>query len=122
MVALGEPLSFWGGFDQDTGRIIDRHHPQFGTTLTGRVVLMSRSRGSSSSSSVLAEAIRAGSAPAAILMTAADPIIVLASLVAAELYRIECPVATVTPEGLAEIAGWPRALVDTSRGVTEPLP
>ena len=49
MVALGEPLSFWGGFDQDTGRIIDRHHPQFDTTLTGRVVLMSRSRGSSSS-------------------------------------------------------------------------
>jgi predicted aconitase with swiveling domain len=119
VVALGEPLSFWGGFDQETGRIIDRHHPQFGTTLTGRVVLMSRSRGSSSSSSVLADAIRAGSAPAAILMTAADPIIVLASLVAAELYGIECPVAAVTPEGLAEIAGWPRALVDTSRGVTE---
>ncbi len=37
---LAEPLSFWGGFDAGTGRIIDRWHPQEGATLAGHVLVM----------------------------------------------------------------------------------
>ena len=61
---LAEPLSFWGGLDATTGEIIDRWHPQSGAILTGRMLLMESGRGSSSGSSVLAEAIRAGTGPA----------------------------------------------------------
>src|SRR5665811_2249290 len=55
---LDEPLSFWGGTELDTGVITDVHHPQHGVSLVGRIVVMGASRGSSSSSSVLAEQIR----------------------------------------------------------------
>ena len=58
VLALDEPLSFWGGFDAETGTVIDRAHPQVGASLAGRVVVMPFGRGSSSGSSVLAEAIR----------------------------------------------------------------
>jgi hypothetical protein len=86
------PLSFWGGVDPATGKIIDRHHPQVGLLLRGKIVVMSRTRGSSSSSSVLAECIRLGTAPAAIILDEPDPIIVVGAMVAAELYGKQMPV------------------------------
>jgi len=98
---MAEPLSFWGGLDATTGAIIDRWHPQCGAVLTGKVVLMERGRGSSSGSSVLAEAIRAGTGPAAIVLLTRDAIVTLGALVARELYGADCPVVMV------EASEWP---------------
>ena len=92
VLVLGEPLSFWGGFDPHDGRIIDRNHPQHGEVLAGRVVVMAAGRGSSSASSVLAEAIRLGTAPAALVLGEADAIIALGALAAAELYDTAVPI------------------------------
>lgn len=91
-LVLSEPLSFWGGLDPATGAIIDVHHPQRGAIVTGTVLVMPGGRGSSSSSSVLAEAIRAGTAPAAIVLTEPDPIVALGALVAGELYGTSIPI------------------------------
>ncbi len=90
---LDEPLSFWGGLDPAAGAIIDRRHPQFGASVTGRVLMMPGGRGSSGGSAVLAESLRLGAGPAAILMLARDGIIVVGAMVAAELYGLQCPVA-----------------------------
>ena len=38
VLVLSEPLSFWGGFDAADGRIVDRHHPEAGAVLTGRIL------------------------------------------------------------------------------------
>lgn len=94
-LVLSEALSFWGGLDPATGAIIDVHHPQRGAVVTGTVLVMPRGRGSSSSSSVLAEAIRAGTAPAAIILTELDPIIALGALVARELYGVSIPIVVL---------------------------
>ncbi|HET6738647.1 MAG TPA: DUF126 domain-containing protein [Kribbella sp.] len=93
-IRLTAPLSFWGGTDAD-GRIVDAHHPQCGAVLTGRILLMESGRGSSSASSVLAEQIRARTAPAAIVLARSDPIIPLGALIAAELYDLFLPVVVV---------------------------
>jgi predicted aconitase with swiveling domain len=102
-VVLAEPLSLWGGLDPATGEVIDPHHPQRGLSLVGRVVVMPAARGSSSSSSVLAEAARAGVAPAAILLGEPDLILAIGSVVAAELYGVQVPVLVLPPEELARI-------------------
>lgn len=94
-IVLEEPLSFWGGMDPASGRLIDAHHPQRGTVLSGGVVVMPSGRGSSSAPSVLAEAIRLGTGPAAIVLLEADPIVALGSVVAAELYGASCPVVVL---------------------------
>lgn len=86
------PLSFWGGLDAEDGRVIDRSHPAFGEIVAGRVLAMPAGRGSSSASSVLAEAIRRGTAPAAIILAVPDPIIAVGSMVAQMLYGRSCPV------------------------------
>ena len=96
-LALDEPLSFWGGYDAETGAIIDQHHPQVGTVISGAVVVMTTGRGSSSASSVIAEAIRLGTAPAAIIMLEADEIVALGAIVADELYGLRMPVVVVDP-------------------------
>ena len=97
---LDEPLSFWGGIDPETGEVVDVRHPQRGVNVTGRILVMPSGRGSSSSSSVLAEAIRAGTAPAAIVLGEADPILALGSIVARELYGASVPVVVAALEGI----------------------
>jgi hypothetical protein len=86
--------------DPDTGRLSDHHHPQVGAILTGQILVMPSGRGSSSSSSVLAESIRLGTAPLAILLSAPDDILVLGALVAEYLYARTCPIV-VLPDGAA---------------------
>ncbi len=117
---LDEPLSFWGGFDSATGRIIDRHHPQFGDRLTGLAVHLPASRGSSSASSVLVEAVRAHTAPAALLLATPDQILLLGALVAYELYgRGPTVVLLETSHPIAERHPdpWPETrLTVTARG------
>ena len=111
---LDEPLSFWGGIDPATGVITDQHHPQRGVSLAGKVVVMPSGRGSSSSSSVLAEAVRAGMAPAAILLGRADPIVALGVLVARELYGRGPPLGVLDERRYGDSDRWRRAHVDVS--------
>lgn len=92
---LREPLSFWGGFDAETGAIVDVRHPQRGEILSGRVLLMPAGRGSSSGSALLAEALRLGTAPAAIVLGRVDEIIALGAVVGEELYDRPCPVISL---------------------------
>jgi hypothetical protein len=92
LVVLGEGLSLWGGYEPSTGRVVDRRHPQYGESLAGKIVYMPHGRGSSSSSSVLAEAMRIGTAPAGLVLGEQDSILVIGSLVGRLLYGIQCPI------------------------------
>jgi predicted aconitase with swiveling domain len=110
VLKLDEPLSFWGGLDPATGAIIDRLHPQRGARVAGRMLMMPGGRGSSSGSATLAEALRLGNGPAAILMLERDAIIVVGAMVAAELYGLVCPIA------LADRRDW--GALATARSLT----
>jgi uncharacterized protein len=94
-VILVEPLSFWGGFDSSTGTVNEPSHPQYGMVLSDKIVVMTCGRGSSSSSSVLAEAVRAGTAPAAFVFQEVDAILAVGALVAEELYARACPMVVL---------------------------
>ena len=98
VMRLDEALSFCGGVDEVSGEIIDRRHPQLGSSITGSVLTLPAGRGSSSSSSVLAETIRRGTGPAAIVLGRTDHILAVGALVAEELYRKNCPVVVVGSE------------------------
>ena len=94
-LVLEQPLSFWGGFDSTTGLISDERHPQRGQSLAGRVLVMPSGRGSSSSSSVLAEAIRLGTSPVGLLLAEPDGIILLGALIPRLLDGRQCPVVVL---------------------------
>ena len=102
VLKLPMPLSFWGGVEADTGCIIDHSQPHFGAELRGRVLVMPSGRGSSSASSVLAETIRNGTGPVAIIMERPDPIITAGAMVAQSLYGIVCPVVVSPIDGIGD--------------------
>jgi uncharacterized protein len=86
LLRLAEPVSFWGGVDEETGRIIDQHHPKFHVCLAGVALMMGAARGSSSSSSTLLECVRLGTAPAMLLLTERDTILAVGVAAAFEIY------------------------------------
>jgi predicted aconitase with swiveling domain len=102
VIRLATPLSFWGGVEAETGRIIDQSQAHHGALLEGKVLVMPSGRGSSSASSVLAETIRNGTGPVAIVMERPDPIITAGSMVARSLYGIVCPVVVCPIDGIVD--------------------
>lgn len=116
-IAAIAPLSFWGGYDPERGAVIDRSHPGCGQSLADSILVMSSGRGSSSSSTVLAEAIRLGTAPAAIVLSDADAILVTGALVAETLYGRLCPIVVISAADHALLACAARAKVVAGEGV-----
>ncbi len=102
-LVLPEPLSLWGGLEPTTGEITDRRHPRSGEIVTGRALVLPRGRGSSSASSILLEAVRLGTAPAAIILAETDPILALGTVVAREMYETVPPVVVAPPDAYASI-------------------
>lgn len=104
LLVSSEPLSFWGGYDQATGEIIDRRHPLSGQNAAGRVLALPLTRGSSTTTAVFLEAVRRGTAPAAILTDGTDTFLTLASIVAGEMYQAAVPIVALSGEQFAELA------------------
>lgn len=105
VLALDEPLSFWGAFDPRTGNIIDVHHPQRGACVNGAILMMRESRGSGSAPGALAEAIRLSTAPAAIILVTPDINLAIGAEVADTLYGRSCAILAVTPDEFDSLKG-----------------
>jgi predicted aconitase with swiveling domain len=100
VLAAEEPLSFWGGYSHKTGEIIDRRHPLSGQNAAGRILAIPFTRGSSTTTAVLLEAVRAKTAPAAIITSTPDSFLALASIVADELYQSPIPLLVISQADL----------------------
>ena len=116
-LVTNDALSFWGGYDFHTGEIIDKHHPLAGVRAAGRILAVPFSKGSSTTTAVLLEAVRAGTAPAAILTTGTDPFFALASIVADVMYGKSFPVIALDAADFALLVTGERLTVDRSGAI-----
>lgn len=121
VLALDAPLSFWGAFDPRTGLIIDVHHPQKGRCLSGAILMMRETRGSGTASGGLAEAIRLGTAPAALILVKPDINLTVGAMVAETLYGRSCPILAVGEADYRRLSKQ-RALAIDAEGHITPLP
>jgi predicted aconitase with swiveling domain len=119
VLALADPISFWGGVSPADGSLTDPRSAQHGESIAGRVLVIRELRGSSSGSSVLLELIYRRQAPCAIVLAAPDAILALGVLVAVEMawetpgiFRLPAEAqdslrsgahASITAEGLLEL-------------------
>ena len=92
MLRLAEPVSFWGGIDPSDGRVIASGHPQLGEVLAERILVLERSIGSSSGSSVLLQLLASGHGPSGIILGEADLILTLGAVIAREMGYAQVPV------------------------------
>ena len=75
-----EPLSFYGGVDPVSGRVVERGHPLAGRSLAGRILVMPTGKGSTVGSYALYRMARAGTAPAAIVCAACDTVVAVGAI------------------------------------------
>ena len=112
------PLSFWGGYDAKTGEIIDRRHPLSGEFAAGKILALPFSRGSSTTTAVLLESMRGGTAPAAILTIGVDTFYALASIVAEELFNATVPILSLSPADFEKLKNGDTAKINQSGEIT----
>ena len=113
LLRLEQPLSFWGGIDPASGRVIATGHPQAGLCVSDRIISLERSIGSSSGSSILLELMAQGRGPRGIILAETDAILTLGALVAREMGFGEIPVVRL---GLSEIGELPDSLAIERNG------
>ena len=99
-----EGLSFWGGVDPQTGRIIDIHHPNHGSFISKKILLMPTSRGSCSGSGVLLQLAQSELAPAALIFHETEEILTLGAIVADQLFDKQVAVLRVSKEIYNDLA------------------
>ena len=117
-LVLDEPLSFWGGFDPATGKVIDPHHPQAGVGLAGKVLVLPESRGSAGTPAGVAEALRRKTGPAAVVLAGTDVNIAVGAMVADRLYETGTPVVVLESEDYAQIRPGARLAIAEDGSVT----
>ncbi len=117
VLAATEGLSFWGGVDPATARVIDAHHPLHGESVAGAVLMLPTSRGSCTGSGVILDLALNGRAPAALVFAEAEDVLTLGALVAGRLFDCGFPVLRLPRPlwdrvaGAARVKITPQALV-----------
>jgi predicted aconitase/predicted aconitase with swiveling domain len=115
ILACAEGLSFWGGVDPETGLIIDVHHPDHGTSVTGKILLMPTSRGSCSGSGVLLDLSLNARAPAALVFCEHEEILTLGALVSDRIFGRPLPTLSLPRAEYDRLARAHRATLTGNR-------
>lgn len=77
-----KPISFYGGVDPETGKIIERDHPLCGYSISGRILVFPHGKGSTVGSYILLRLKKRGLAPLAIINERCEPIIAVGAIIA----------------------------------------
>ena len=76
------PISFLGGVDAETGRVVEKGHDLEGECIAGRVLCFPHGKGSTVGSYVLLALKKRGLAPLAIVNEIPDQIVVVGAIIA----------------------------------------
>ena len=77
-----EPLSFFGGVDAETGRVVEPGHPLEGQSIAGRVLVFPTAKGSTVGSYILYRLRKARLAPAGLVNCESEPIVAVGAIIA----------------------------------------
>ena len=75
VLVLDQAISFWGGIDPDTGRVVDDSQGCFDEVVTDRVLVTNGIKGSTASPGTLLELITSIYKPAGIISSQFEPVI-----------------------------------------------
>lgn len=75
-----EPISFYGGVDPFTGRLVEKSHELYGRVIAGTILVFPYGKGSTVGSYTLLRLAKRGKAPAGIVNLSSEPIVVTGCL------------------------------------------
>lgn len=88
VLVTGQPISFFGSVDPDSGRITEIGHELYGVSVAGRVLVMPPPKGSTASTWIIARSSENKVAPAAIIVKKAD-IILIAGVIIGQIPTVD---------------------------------
>ncbi len=81
-LATRQPISFYGGVDPETGKIIEKGHELEGKSIANKILVFPHGKGSTVGSYVLLRLKKRGLAPKAIVNKRCEPIIAVGVIIA----------------------------------------
>jgi len=103
-----KPISFLGGVDPNSGKIIERDHDLKGESMRGRILCFPHGHGSTVGSYVIYSLAKKGLGPKAIVNETADPVVVAGAIIA--------DIPTVDQVDIRHIATGDEVEVDGEKG------
>ena len=116
LLVTSTAISFWGGVDPATGRVIDPRHPLFEESIHGCILAFPHGKGSSTGSLMMLELIRIGRAPAGIVNVRTEPILATGPIVGRHLYGRTVPMMTISQKDFSRLENGAMAELDASAG------
>jgi len=106
-----KPISFLGGVDPNSGKIIERDHDLKGESIRGRILCFPHGHGSTVGSYVIYSLAKKGLGPKAIVNETADPVVVAGAIIAG--------IPTVDQVDILQIATGDEVKVDGEKGTVK---
>lgn len=100
----------------------DRHHELFGQNMAGKVLVFPTCIGSTFTGMVLMQLMYSGNAPAAMIVTLADSLMVSGAVLAEVWFNAGIPILEVPPSDLARISTGDAISLDARSGVIKVAP
>ncbi|MFX1530624.1 MAG: DUF126 domain-containing protein [Promethearchaeota archaeon] len=110
-IVTKDGISFYGGVDPDTGKVVEVGHELEGQTITGKVLVFPTGKGSTVGSYTMYRMKKNKTAPAAIVNTQIDTIIAVGCIIS----EIPC----VDKINIDDIKTGQKLIVDGSEGTIE---
>lgn len=76
-----EPISFYGGVDPDTGKVIEKGHPLEGKTIKDQILVFPSGKGSTVGSYIIYRLKKNHHAPAGIINQESEPIVAVGAII-----------------------------------------
>ena len=84
-----QPIGFFGGVDAETGLIVESGHELEGESISGRILVFPRGKGSTVGSYTLYRLARKGLAPAGIINAQSEAIVAVGAIIA-DIPTVDC--------------------------------
>jgi predicted aconitase with swiveling domain len=112
-LVTSQGISFYGGVDSETGKVVEKDHELEGQSITGKVLVFPRGKGSTVGSYVLYQLAKTGKGPAAIINQETEAIVAVGCIIS------EIPAVDKIP--IDKINTGQKLRVDATNGLVEIL-
>jgi predicted aconitase with swiveling domain len=106
-----EGISFYGGVEPETGKVVEKDHPLEGQSVKGKVLVFPTGKGSTVGSYALYDMKKRGNAPAAIINKEIETIVAVGAIIS----EIPC----LDQIDIQKIKNGDRVKVDADKGTVE---
>jgi predicted aconitase with swiveling domain len=111
VLATGEPISFLGNVNPETGVVVDPGHELFGKCIAGKVLIFPGGKGSTVGSYVIYQLMKRGLAPAAMINLRSEPIVAVGAIISG------IPLVDRVPKDLLQLKEGVLVTVDADQGL-----